>query len=426
MTHPASAVLLGRMMALHPSVIDMSLGRMERLLASLGNPQNALPPVIHIAGTNGKGSTQAMLRAAFRAAGLGVHCYTSPHLVRFHERIVLSDTQISEPALAHVLEATLAANDGGSITYFEATTAAALLAFANAPADVLLLEVGLGGRLDATNVIDAPLLTIITPVDLDHQEYLGPTLTDIATEKAGIMKRGVPCVVGPQKPEAMDVIEAAAARLGVPLLAQSQQWHVWTERGRLIYQDERGLLDLPLPALRGAHQISNAGMAIAALRHLEHDEATIEAALTGAHWPARMQRLGTGPLSDAAPEAELWLDGGHNPAAGLALAAVLADLPARPTWLVTGMLAGKDSLGFLTPLARHAAGMIAVPVAGVDNGHAPETLAQMAQGLGLDAATESSVPDALLRIVAHTPDARVLICGSLYLAGAVLALDPEA
>ncbi|MGB8624203.1 MAG: Mur ligase family protein, partial [Paracoccaceae bacterium] len=253
MSPATSDVILDRMMSLHPKIIDLTLDRVWRLLAALDHPERGLPPVIHIAGTNGKGSVQAMIRAGLEAAGKRVHAYTSPHLARFHERIRLSGDLISEPALTEILDECERANGGAGITYFEITTVAALLAFARTPADYTLLEVGLGGRLDATNVVERPALTVITPVSIDHQQYLGETLEQIAGEKAGILKRGVPCVVGPQEDAALEVIEAQAARLGAPLLAHGQHWHVWEERGRLVFQDETGLLDLPLPNLIGAH-----------------------------------------------------------------------------------------------------------------------------------------------------------------------------
>src|SRR6056297_1055637 len=334
-----SDLLLQRMMTLHPKIIDLTLDRVWRLLEALGNPQDRLPPVIHLAGTNGKGSTQAMIRGGLEAAGLTCHAYTSPHLARFHERIRLSGTLISEPALTQVLDECVAANGTEPITYFEITTCAAVLAMSRVSADYVLLETGLGGRLDATNVFSRPEMTVITPVSMDHEQYLGDTLTKIAGEKAGILKLGVPCVVAPQAEEAMAVIEARAARLGAPLLAHGQHWHVWEERGRLVFQDETGLLDLPLPNLVGAHQIENAGSALAALRHLGFGEAACEAAMTRAEWPARMQRLRHGPLVEMAKAAgsDLWLDGGHNPAAALALVASLSRLPARPTHPVCGM-----------------------------------------------------------------------------------------
>lgn len=420
MTAASSDDILKRMMTLHPKIIDLTLDRMERLLALLGHPERALPPVIHIAGTNGKGSTQAMLRAGLEATGASVHAYTSPHLARFHERIRVAGALISEADLAHVLDICMAANGPDSITFFEITTCAAFVAFTQTPADWLLLEVGLGGRLDATNVVDHPRLTVITPVDLDHQSYLGDTLALIAAEKAGIMKRGVPCVVAPQHAEAMDVIEARAARLGVPLLAHGQHWHVTTERGRLVYQDESGLLDLPLPNLIGPHQIVNAGTAIAAMRALGMPPEACEAGVTRAEWPARMQRLTTGRLADLAAGAELWLDGGHNPAAGVVIAATLRAMPKRPTHLICGMLNTKDVAGFMAPLATVADSLTAVSIPGEANTIPAEVTADHANRAGLPATTASSVSQAINTILARAPGARILICGSLYLAGHVL------
>ncbi|SLN28490.1 Bifunctional protein FolC [Roseovarius litorisediminis] len=420
MTAPTSDIILERMMALHPKIIDLTLDRVWRLLDALGNPQNNLPPVIHIAGTNGKGSTQAMVRAGLEAAGKSVHAYTSPHLARFHERIRLAGTLISEADLTAALDECYAANDGGNITYFEITTCAALLAMSRTPADFTLLEVGLGGRLDATNVIEKPALTILTPISIDHEQYLGDTLAKIATEKAGILKRGVPCVVGPQPDEAMQVIEATAKRLGAPLIAQGQQWHVHEERGRLIFQDEAGLRDLPLPNLPGAHQIDNAGAALAALRHLQMGDAAYEGAVTSAHWPARMQRLQNGPIVDTAPQAEIWLDGGHNAAAGQALGRYLAGLPARPTHLVCGMLNTKDVTGFLAPLARQADSLTAISIPGETNTLPAEATAEAARAVGLATSTAASALQAVAEIAAQDPKARILICGSLYLAGVIL------
>ncbi len=413
--------LLARMMALHPKIIDLSLGRLLRLLAALDHPERRLPPVIHVAGTNGKGSTQAMIRAGLEAAGGRCHAYTSPHLVRFHERIRLPDGPIAEPVLAALLDECLAANGPDPITYFEITTAAALLAFARTPADWTLLEVGLGGRLDATNVVDAPRLTVITPVDLDHQQYLGDTVAEIAGEKAGILKRGVPCIVGPQQDAALEVIEARAARLGAPLLAHGQHWHVWEEAGRLIFQDETGLADLPLPRLRGPHQIVNAGAAIAALRHLGvAEEPVLEAAMTQAHWPARMQRLTGTAWNALAPEAEIWLDGGHNPAAGQAIAATLAAMPPRPTHAVCGMLNTKDVGGYLRPLAPHLARLHAVDIPEAQATLPASETAAAAATEGIAAATAQDVAAAIAAIAAEAPRARILVCGSLYLAGSVL------
>ncbi len=419
MTSDTDAILV-RMMVLHPKIIDLTLDRVWRLLAALGNPQNALPPVIHIAGTNGKGSTQAMIRAGLESAGKVVHAYTSPHLARFHERIRVAGELVAEDALKAILDECYAANGGEAITFFEITTCAALLAFARTPADYVLLEVGLGGRLDATNVVEKPALTIITPVSIDHQQYLGETLPEIAGEKAGIIKRGVPCIVGPQAEDGLEVIEARAARLGAPVIASGQQWVAFEDAGRLVFQDENGLVDLPLPNLPGPHQIENAGAALAALRHLGFDADACEAAVTKAYWPARMQRLRTGPLIEAAPGAELWLDGGHNPSAGHAIAATLDRLAPRPTWLICGMLNTKDVKGFMVPLAGHARGLFAVSIPGEANTLPAETTAAAAIAAGLVAETADSVLAALQAITARDAHARVLICGSLYLAGSIL------
>ena len=420
MTGLTSDIILDRMMSLHPKIIDLTLDRVWRLLAALGNPQDRLPPVIHVAGTNGKGSVQAMMRAGLESAGHTVHAYTSPHLVRFHERIRLAGQIISEPDLSRYLDECEAANAGIPITYFEITTVAALLAFARTPADYTLLEVGLGGRLDATNVIDSPALTVITPVSMDHQAYLGETIPEIAFEKAGILKRGVPCIVGRQTDDALQVIEARAARVGAPLLIHGQHWHVTSENGRLVYQDDTGLLDLPPPCLLGPHQIDNAGIAIAGLRHLGLPEPACEAAVTRAEWPARMQRLTRGPLVEAAGNAELWLDGGHNPAAGETLARTFAAMPAKPLHMICGMLNTKDIAGYLRPLATHCDTLSGVSI--------PDTIATLtaaetvaaARSVGMQAAEASTVMDAIRAIVARAPTARILICGSLYLAGHVL------
>ena len=414
-----SDAVLERMMTLHPKVIDLTLDRVHRLLAALGHPERRLPPVIHIAGTNGKGSTQAMIRAGLEAGGDKVHAYTSPHLARFHERIRLAGELISEPALTALLDECVVANGPDSITFFEITTCAAFLAFARRPADWTLLEVGLGGRLDATNVMD-PVLSIITPVSLDHQAFLGDTVAAIAGEKAGIIKRGVPVIVGPQSDEGLAVIEARAARLGAPLLVYGQHWQVWVEGGHLIYQDERGLLDLPLPVLPGPHQVQNAGIAITALRHLGRDTAACEAAVTQAHWPARMQRLRVGPLVDLAPNVELWLDGGHNPAGGEAIAATLVAMSQRETHLICGMLNTKDVAGYMAPLAQVVTRLHAVSIPGEKNTLPAEVTRDAARSVGIDAQSADSVAEALADIAATSPHARVLICGSLYLAGSVL------
>lgn len=418
-----SDVILERMMTLHPKVMDLTLGRVWTLLDRLGNPQDRLPPVIHIAGTNGKGSTQAMMRAGLEATGAKVHAYTSPHLARFHERIRLAGELISEEHLTEILDRCYEANDGEQITYFEITTVAAILAFAETPADYTLLEVGLGGRLDATNVVAKPALTVITPVDLDHQQFLGETLQEIAGEKAGIIKQGVPCVVGPQRDEAMDVIERQALRHAAPLNAFGQHWHVSTENERLVFQDETGLLDLPLPSLRGPHQIQNAGTAIAGLRSLGIGEDGCSAAMTDAYWPARMQKMTSGVLVELAKPAELWLDGGHNPAAGRALAETLGEQPKRPTHLICGMLNTKDIGGYLRPLGEVARSLTAVSIPGEKNTLTSEETAKQAFDAGIKASTAASVESAITSIKSNDPNARILICGSLYLAGHVLRIN---
>jgi dihydrofolate synthase/folylpolyglutamate synthase len=416
-----SDVILTRMMSLHPKLIDLTLDRVWRLLAALDHPERALPPVIHVAGTNGKGSTVAMLRAGLEAAGGTVHAYTSPHLVRFHERIRLSGQLISEARLTEVLDECERANAGTPITYFEITTVAALLAFARNPADWCLLEVGLGGRLDATNVVDRPALTVITPISFDHQQFLGETLAEIAGEKAGILKPGVPCVVAPQPAEAMAVIEARARAVGAPLIRAGRDWTIApAPGGGLTFGDSGGTLALPRPRLPGAHQIDNAGTAIAALRKLGLPDTACAAALSGAEWPARMQLLTQGPLVDAAPGIELWLDGGHNAAAGQALAAHLATLPERPSWMILGMLATKDAAAFLAPFPGRVDGVRAVTIPDEDAAAPAADLAATARTAGLPAEPAASPAAALAEIAAQEPGARVLICGSLYLAGRIL------
>jgi dihydrofolate synthase/folylpolyglutamate synthase len=425
--------LLRRLAALHPRRIDLSLGRIERLLARLGRPQARLPPVIHVAGTNGKGSTIAFLRAALEAAGKSVHVYTSPHLVRFNERIRLGrrggGALASDATLVAAIHEALAANGEEPITFFEVTTAVALHLYAGHPADFCLIEVGLGGRFDATNVIPRPLAAVIASVSRDHVDFLGEDLAGIAAEKAGILKRGAPGIIGPQNEHALAMIALEAKAQGAPLFVQGRDYLAFSERGRLVYQDENGLLDLPLPRLVGSHQIDNAGLAIASLRRggLSIPTAAIEAGLLGAEWPARMQRLKSGPLVSLAPEgADLWLDGGHNPAAGVAVSHAVAELEERdprPLILICGMLATKDPLGFFRPfagLARHA---LTVPVPGSEAGFDPETLARIATDADVPARACAGVREALIMLAADralTEPPRVLICGSLYLAGSVL------
>lgn len=425
----ASSAVLERLQGLHPRKIDLSLGRIEALLEKLGRPQDALPPVIHVAGTNGKGSTIAFMRAMLEADGLRVHVYTSPHLVSFAERIRLAGTLVDEARLTAALEACERVNAGAPITIFEIITAAAFKLFSETPADVLLLEVGLGGRFDATNVIDRPLASVITPISVDHVEFLGPSLAGIALEKAGILKAGVPAVSADQEMIPRGVIEREAERLRAPLLMGGQDFTAREERGRLVFEDANGLLDLPLPRLAGRHQIQNAAAAIAALRAvLPHvSAASIEKGLRGADWPARLQRLGAGPLTARAPPgAEVWLDGGHNAAGGKALGEAMADLEARasrPLALICGMLTTKDASGFLRPFAGLALTTFCVPIGGGHSGRPASEVAEAAERAGLDASPCGGVAEALTRLSAATwPVApRILITGSLYLAGAVLA-----
>ncbi len=423
-----SDLILERMLALHPKKIDLSLGRLEQLLARLGDPHLKLPPVIHVAGTNGKGSTVAFMRAVLEAAGRKVHVYTSPHLVRFHERIRLAGRLVEEAQLVAALEQCERVNDGAPITLFEMTTAVAFKLFHETPADVLLLEVGLGGRFDATNVIAAPALSVITPVSMDHPEFLGSTLAGIAFEKAGIIKPRVPVVVATQEDEARAVIERQAEKLRAPIQIGGQDFTGREERGRLVYQDETGLLDLPLPRLAGRHQIGNAATAIAALRQFDPSlpEAAFEAGMGRVDWPARLQRLASGPLADLAPQgAEVWLDGGHNVAGGRVLGEAMADLEARaprPLVIICGTLATKDTAGFLSAFQGLAKHVFAVPIPGEHAGRPPQEVAAAAVTAGLSAECADGVADALQRIAAQAwaTSPRILITGSLYLAGQVL------
>jgi len=429
--------MLAALMALHPKLIDLSLDRIERLLERLGRPQDRLAPVIHIAGTNGKGSTVAFLRAILEAQGHAVNVYTSPHLVRFNERIRLGKSGggklVDDATLIAAIEHVRQVNDGEPITYFEVTTAVALYLFAENPADYTILEVGLGGRFDATNVIDKPLACAITPVSYDHAEFLGSDLAGVAAEKAGILKRGVPGIIGPQDEHALAMIGVEADADGAPLMIHGEDWTAYEERSRLVYQDEDGLLDLPMPRLAGQHQIDNAGLAIATLRRagVALDPAAIEAGLRQANWPARLQRLTEGPLVALAPEgSEIWLDGGHNPAAGEVLAETMADLEERvpkPLVMITGMQTTKDPYGFFSPFAGLARHVLTVPVPGTDVSFDPDLLADAAMAADLPARAMTDVRSALIS-VGKDGDAggkdgtgpRILICGSLYLAGAVL------
>ena len=426
-----SDVILDRLMGLHPKLIDLSLGRVERLLENLDHPEDYLPPTIHVAGTNGKGSVLAYLRAMFEAAGNRVHVYTSPHLVRFHERIRLNGKLIPEHDLAVQLEECEAANGGEPITFFEITTAAAYLAFARDPADVLLLEAGLGGRLDATNVIKKPKTTIITPVSMDHRQFLGDELAGIAWEKAGIIKPGVPLVLAAQEREADAAIRARAEELRAPVYGEGSDWTVRDEEGQLVFEGATGRHVLPLPNLAGEHQIGNAGTALAAFERFPSvrlDDPAVARGLTTTEWPARLQRLTDGPLAAMMSDgSELWLDGGHNPAAGAMLADhARADWTDRPLHLIGGMMNSKDALDFLLPLGAVASSFWGVAIPGEENSLSATSLTDAARRAGLDAHATADVTAALaeIRALGDRP-VRVLICGSLYLAGTVLAGNAE-
>lgn len=425
-----SDLILERLSQLHPRIIDLSLDRMWTILERLGNPHLSVPPVVHAAGTNGKGSTLAYLRAMLEAAGASVHVYTSPHLVRFHERVRLGGVGlVPEDEFSAALEECERANAGDPITIFEITTAAAFLIFSRHPADFLLLETGLGGRLDATNVIERPVASVITPISMDHASYLGDTILKIAGEKAGIIKRGVPCVVADQRPEVRELLDRTAAKLDAPLFVSGQDWQASEERGRLVYQDDHGLMDLALPRLPGRHQIENAGTAIATLRHLKRDvpEAAIIRGLSEVEWPGRLQPLTSGPVAEAAPPGtEIWLDGGHNGAAGEALAAAMGELEeksARPLVLIAGMLTSKDATAFFAPFAGLAREAVVVPIPDTEASFDPSELAAQAARAGLDARIEAGVEEALRSLSRGEGPVRVLICGSLYLAGHVLKLQ---
>jgi len=436
---PRSTAILDRLLALHPKKIDLALDRMLRLLGELGNPQLKLPPVIHVGGTNGKGSACAFFRAMLEAQGLKVHVHISPHLVRFHERIRIAGELIAEDELCATLEEVERVNGGRPITFFEITGAAMFLAFSRHPADATVLEVGLGGTFDATNVVSKPAMTVIQPVGLDHLEFLGNDIAGIAGEKAGIVKPGIPVVVGPQDEIAREVILRRADTLSAPAFVFGQDFFGRQEHGRMVYEDETGLLDLPLPKLMGRHQIDNAAVAIAGLRHAHRDgkvldwgaDAAVEKGLRTVEWPGRLQHLSHGPLvADAPNDSEIWLDGGHNPHCAAAVSRAIADLDEkvdRPLYLICGMLKTKDAVGFLSAfkgLARH---IVTVSIPGADASLGAGALYDAARQAGLDAAPAEDLEDAMLQVGAWArahpkePPPRILICGSLYLAGHVLA-----
>lgn len=426
--------VLARLADRRPRIIDLSLDRMVTALARLGEPHKHLPPVFHIAGTNGKGSTIAFLRAILERAGKSVHVYTSPHLVRFNERIVVASGEISDPALIDLLQRCEDLVGDTQLTYFEATTCAALLAFAESSADYAIIEVGLGGRLDATNVFDQPLVTVATAVDLDHQQFLGETHSAVAAEKAGIFRKGAPAVIAPQLPDVMAVLETHAREAGALMHAFGMQWNAYTEHGRLIYQDETGLSDLDPPRLAGVHQIENAGTAIAAINAagLVLDDAILSAGLTSARWPARMQRLTRGPLVDLAQSLlgeapEIWLDGGHNPHAGRAVARAIADMEernARPLMMIAGMQSNKDAVGYFAPFIGIVSEVFAV-AAKQGSVASPQEVEDAARGAGHAAEACASLEQAMRFACTRNKNEppRILIGGSLYLAGEILAAN---
>lgn len=431
--NPVLDALLSVAFKLHPQTVDLSLERLQRLLSRLGNPHRKLPPVFHVAGTNGKGSTVAFLRACLEASGARVHVYTSPHLVRFNERIRLAGHLIDDDALMLNMRDVLNVNANAPITFFELTTAVALLAFSRTPADACILEVGLGGRLDATNVIENPVVTGIAQLGIDHQSWLGNTILDIAREKAGIAKKGVPMLLSRYPKTVTARIAEVAGLVGAKTLVRGEDWDSALYEGQLHYRDAAGKLSLPLPRLAGAHQYDNAALAVAMLRHqsaLTVPDSALRAGMGWAEWPARMQRLDKGPLTARLPaDAELWLDGGHNPAAGRAIADAFRGhaLADRPFYIVLGMLTTKDAAGFLKPFAGRATAVYAVPISRHEH-HDPAELVRVARETGLPASTSASVAEALSEIARGSDRARppvVLITGSLHLAGEVLAANNQ-
>lgn len=427
---------LAALTALHPKKIDLGLDRIERVLKTLGNPHCKLPPTVHIAGTNGKGSTVAFLRAMAEAQGLRAHVYTSPHLVHFRERIVLASEEIADDVLIDVLTRVREANAGAPLSFFEATTAAAFLAFSETPADICIIEVGLGGRYDATNVIDSPAAVGITPIDYDHAEFLGRDLAKIAREKAGIMKWHAPVCVGAQSPLVNAVLEAEASKFNITPKFWGQDYRAYTQQGRLVFEDGSQVMDMPLPNLMGDHQILNAGLATALAVEMQLSPAAIARGLESVKWKARMQALTTGPLAEKVQDigGELWLDGGHNAQAGRVIAAAIGVLEARsprPLILVTGMLANKDVGGYLDSFKGLASGIVAVNIPGHAS-LAPETLLELARSRGIRGQRADTLHEAIDTAIKlgqaqfkdeHDNPPRILICGSLYLAGLVLGLD---
>ncbi|NTE87537.1 bifunctional folylpolyglutamate synthase/dihydrofolate synthase [Agrobacterium rubi] len=437
--HSEAERIIAKLLGLHPKGFDLSLDRITVLLEKLGNPQDRLPPIIHVAGTNGKGSVTAFSRALLEAAGLGVHVHTSPHLVNWYERYRIGirgqkGRYVEDAVLADALERVVAANGEQMITVFEILTAVTFVLFAEHPADAAIIEVGLGGRFDATNVIASPAVSVIMPISLDHQAYLGDSVELIAAEKAGIMKAGSPIVIGHQEYDAaLDVLVHTAERLKCPTAVYGQDYSAHEEFGRMVYQDEFSLVDAPLPRLPGRHQLANAAAAIRAVKAagFEVTDKMIETAMASVEWPGRLQRINTGKLVEMAPlGSEIWIDGGHNPGAGEVIAEAMAgfeEKQARPLFLISGMINTKDQVGYFKAFADIAQYVFTVPIQGTDAGIDPVVLAHAVFDAGLVAAPTSSIEEALeelkKRIVPGKPAPRILIGGSLYLAGNALALN---
>jgi dihydrofolate synthase / folylpolyglutamate synthase len=422
---PRVAALIARQATQYSDRDQLGLDRITALLARLGRPQDRLPPVFHVAGTNGKGSTCAFLRASLEAAGRRVHAFTSPHLVRYNERIRIAGKLIEDKHLAELMSRVLDANEEIGASLFEVNTAVAFLAFSQTEADACILEVGLGGRLDATNVVEKPLVCGIASLGLDHQAFLGDRLVEVAAEKAGIAKRGVPLVTQLYPPQCAERIGGIAHDAGAIWEPRGLHWDALTRQGKLRYRDRQGDLDLPLPRLPGKHQALNAALAVAMLRHQSEiaiPHSAFSAAMGWAHWPARLQQLVSGPLFDMLPRgSELWVDGGHNPSA----ARLVADYAKKhwhdglPLVLLFASLQGKDASGTLRPFKGTAAEVLTLPIDGHEC-RAPVELADLAESMGLAARPRSSLADAM---TALRKPARVLVFGSLYLAGELLALN---
>ncbi len=419
---------LARFDALHPAEISLGLARVRVLLAKLGDPHDHLPPTIHVAGTNGKGSTIAMLGSMAEAAGLSAHIHTSPHLVHLNERYVLGGNPITDPALADLLEDVEAVNDGTSITQFELLTAVMFLAFARSPADIALIEVGLGGEFDASNVLAKPALCLISPIAHDHADYLGTDMADIARAKAGIIKPGVPVISARQDDIARDVIEQACHRAKASLQCAGEKFHVRVEDGRLVYEDETQLLDLPLPRLKGAHQVENAGLAVAAALHMGWDHTAIAQGLETVHWPGRFDVLHRGALAKRAIDkgAQIIVDGAHNPHAAQALASSLNEMQKhdpRPLVLIAGLQNTKDAVEFFKAFSALAPLVICIPVKHAPHPMTPEDMQVAARHANLEARIAPAFEAAFKSALSTARDPRIVVCGSLYLAGEVLALN---